>query len=642
MRPLTAFDIVLRIGLFGVALAVGIAAPAIHAATVDPDIAACDDVKDWNARIAGCSRLLARQKWPAKAQAQFYLQRAEGYVNLKQLQNARPDLEASVKLDPTNAVAQGEFSFVLTQLGDADRAIQSADQALRLNPNYGLAYIARAAALIQKGRLDEAIDAITRSITLNPKLPSNYLIRANAFAGKGDSDRALSDLDTFISLAPQEANGYNNRCWVLTAKGDLDNALTDCNQALKLDPNHALSYSNRGIIFFQKGDLDHALADFGQAIRLDPTYWAPFTGRGDVWRKRGDLGRALADYREAIRIAPRAARSYVSEGLVFEAQGQIDQARAAFKTAIDLPMTIGVTGAQGAIVESFKREQDTARARLVALGGDTSTMPAGPLFNNKVPPPAASSVAPATQQVLGRRIALVIGNGAYLNAPQLINPPNDARLIAKSLHDMGFEVSDGVNLDRAAMTKLIGDFLRAAATANTAVLYYAGHGVQIDGQNYLLPVDVKFTGVSDFTSEMTEVSTILAGLDDGIRANVVILDACRDNPLVQQTAQPASASRAITVPTGLASPSSLGKGATSGAGTLLAFATAPGDVALDGEGADSPFSLALARHISTPGHEVQQMLTRVRAEVVAATKGKQVPWSNSSLLGEVYLAGKPQ
>src|SRR5262249_59693108 len=135
------------------------------------------------------------------------------------------------------------------------------------------------------------------------------------------------------------------------------------------------------------------------------------------------------------------------------------------------------------------------------------------------------------------RIALVIGNGAYQNAPQLTNPANDARLIARDLRDMGFEVSDGVNLDRTAMTRLIADFLRAAATANIAVLYYAGHGVQIDGQNYLLPVDVRFTGESDLTSEMTGVSTILAGLDDGIRANIVILDACRNNPLAQKVAQ---------------------------------------------------------------------------------------------------------
>jgi tetratricopeptide (TPR) repeat protein len=624
--------VVRRIALLGFAAALLIGSPSLRAATVDPDIAACNDIKDWNNRIAGCSRLLARQKWPAKAMAQLYLQRGEGYVRLQQLQNARPDFEAAVKYDPSNAVAWGEGSYVYTQLGDADRGLQSADQALRLNPNYGVALLARAFALNQKGQADEAIATINRNIALNPNIPSNYIVRANAFAGKGDTDRALADLDRVIKLIPQDPAGYNNRCWVLTARGDLDNALSDCNQALKLDPNHAVSYSNRGIIFFQKGDLDRALADFGQAIRLDPLYWAPFTGRGDVWRKRGDLARALADYQEAIKIAPRAARSYVSEGLVFETQGRIDQARAAFKTAIDLPTTVGVTGAQGAIVESFRREQDTARARLAALG-DAATVPAGPLYSK----PPAPGATPAPPQPLNRRIALVIGNGAYQNAPLLTNPANDARLIARDLRGMGFEVSDGVDLDRAGMTKLIGDFLRAAATANIAVLYYAGHGVQIDGQNYLLPVDVRFSGASDLTSEMTGVNTILAGLDDGIRANIVILDACRNNPLVR----PANEGRSITAPTGLALPSSLGKGATSGAGTLLAFATAPGEVALDGDGADSPFSLALARHIGTPGLEVQQMLTRVRAEVVASTRGKQVPWSNSSLLGEVYLAGQP-
>jgi uncharacterized caspase-like protein len=131
----------------------------------------------------------------------------------------------------------------------------------------------------------------------------------------------------------------------------------------------------------------------------------------------------------------------------------------------------------------------------------------------------------------------------------------------------------------------------------------------------------------------------MAGLDDQLRTNILILDACRNNPMAPQVAA-AGAGRAIEA-SGLAAPSSLGSGSTLGAGTLIAFATAPGKVALDGEGANSPFSAALSRHIATPGLEVQQMLTRVRAEVVATTRNQQVPWSNSSLLGEVYLAEKP-
>ncbi len=189
------------------------------------------------------------------------------------------------------------------------------------------------------------------------------------------------------------------------------------------------------------------------------------------------------------------------------------------------------------------------------------------------------------------------------------------------------------------MQKMTRDFLRDAARAQVALVYYAGHGVQIDGRNYLIPVDVRLAGGGHLTDGMVDMDTILAALDDQVRTNILIFDACRNNPLDKQVAS-AGPHRAIEAGSGLAAPASLGAGATLGAGTLIAFATAPGQVALDGEGANSPFSAALSRHIGTAGLEVQQMLTRVRAEVVAKTSGKQVPWSNSSLLGEVYLAAK--
>jgi tetratricopeptide (TPR) repeat protein len=630
--------VVLRI-YFSLAALCLVGVPAANGANTDPDIAACDNLKDLDARVAGCTRLLARKNLPAKSQAILYLQRAQGYVRLQQFDRALQDYDASLKRDPNLAIALGERAIVYNQMGDPDHALQSADQAIRLDPIYILAYAARGNALSQKGQFDQAIDALNKSIGLDPKQQWLYISRSTVWNAKGETDRAVADLDTAIKLDPNQAVPYNNRCWVWTAKGELDNALADCNRALELDANFAVAYSNRGVVWFQKGELDSALSDFNKAIRIDPSYWAGFTGRGDVWRKKGELERALADFQQAIRISPRAARSFVSEGLVFEAQGQVDRARSAYEQAVALPASISVIGATGPVTESFRREQDTARTRLAALR-DSAAVPSGPLYPKIAPGASGATVAPASA-TLGRRIALVIGNGAYAHAPHLVNPANDARVIARNLRDMGFEVSDGIDLDRAAMTGLIADFLRAAATANTTVLFYAGHGVQIDGENFLLPIDVKFNGFNDLTSEMTNVSTILAGLDDSIRANIVFLDACRDNPFSQKVALPTDPSRAVRVATGLASPSSLGKGATTGAGTLLAFSTAPGQIALDGDGANSPFSLSLARHLGTTGLEVQQMLTRVRAEVVSVTHGKQVPWSNSSLLGEVYLAGKP-
>ena len=209
-----------------------------------------------------------------------------------------------------------------------------------------------------------------------------------------------------------------------------------------------------------------------------------------------------------------------------------------------------------------------------------------------------------------------------------------------TLRDIDFVVSEGIDHDRAAMEKTTRDFLREAARAQVALVRYAGHGVQVDGRNYLVPVDVQFQAGSRMTDAMMDMDTVMAGLDDQVRTNILILDACRNNPMAPQTAS-AGASRGIAVGSGLAAPASLGAGSTLGAGTLIAFATAPGQGALDGEGANSPFSTALSRHIGTPGIEVQQMLTRVRADVVAATKTKQAPGSNSSLLGEVYLAEKP-
>ena len=233
----------------------------------------------------------------------------------------------------------------------------------------------------------------------------------------------------------------------------------------------------------------------------------------------------------------------------------------------------------------------------------------------------------------------MIGNGAYAHVRALPNPPNDARAIAKSLRDIGFVVTEGIDLDRAAMQATIRDFLREAARAQVAVVYYAGHGVQIDGRNYLVPVDIEFRAGSGMTDAMMDMDTIMAGLDDQVRTNILILDACRNNPMAPQAGFRRSSPRHR---------SRIGAGRAGHARRRLdarcghadRVRNRAGQVALDGEGANSPFSAALSRHIGTPGLEVQQMLTRVRAEVVAATKSKQVPWSNSSLLGEVYLAEK--
>lgn len=531
-------------------------------------------------------------------------------------------------LAPTPASAQ-QFNTVLKRADDHrkarnfDRAIADATEAIKLNGKNATAYWVRGAAHVGRGDYDQAIEDLTRAVAVDPKYAAAFSWRAAAWKAKGDDDRALYDADQVVKLLPAVASGYNSRCLILENKGEYDRALPDCEKAVKISPDNALYHINRGTLLFRKGNLDRAMEDFGRAIRLDPADEGGYTGRGEVARAKRDFDRALADFDRAVKMNPNSARALVVRGLTHEARGDFAAAQLDYKTALTLPAFLRAQGSGAGYYRSVKREQDTARARLAVLSDPNR--------------PAEKQERPAGGPQL-RRIALVIGNGAYENTATLANPANDARVIAKALRVMGFEVIEGIDLKHDAMRRAINDFLRGATNAQIALAFYAGHGIQIDGKNFLLPVDVKLDG-PELAAGMTEADQVLAGLDDQIRTNIVILDACRDNPTVNATAQAASNSRSVTVRSGLAAPSGLGKGATVGAGTLLAFATAPGQVALDGTGDNSPFSAALARHISTPGLEIQQMLTRVRAEVVAATASKQVPWSNSSLLGEVFLVG---
>jgi uncharacterized caspase-like protein len=248
----------------------------------------------------------------------------------------------------------------------------------------------------------------------------------------------------------------------------------------------------------------------------------------------------------------------------------------------------------------------------------------------------AAMAGVSTPVAAADRVALVIGNGKYINANTLPNPPNDARAMAKALSNIGFDVSFGEDLDHTGMERLVRDFLRKSASAKIALIFYAGHGLQVEGRNYLVPIDAKLEAASDLNYETVKLDDILDSLNaDPSRANIIILDACRDNPLARTFAAHLGASRSAAVSTGLAAYS------TVGSGTLIAFSTAPGQVALDGDGANSPFTEGLLKYLATPGLEVRQMLTRVRDDVARATHDRQLPWDNSSLRGDVYLASAP-
>lgn len=543
-----------------------------------------------------------------------------------------------------------------TETTPADQMIAACSKivALKVFSGEQLAtiYFWRAVGWNKKGNYAQVISDATEAIRLKPST-AVYNLRGSAYYDKGEYDIAISDFDDALRMGPASGIIYHNRGNAWRGKGDYAKAIADYDAAIKAGPKSAFSYQNRGICRLALGDLDAALADINEAVRIDPSLPQPLINRGVIWRAKGDIERAITDTTEAIRLAKAKVpanimtppgsvliSAYTQRGLAYEAKGDAEHAKQDYAAVLE-----GQASDAGS-----KANQATAKVRLsllqeaAAAPRKAAEAPAAAPSGSAAPtavtaaPAAPAPATPAAQDAAGvRRVALVIGNGAYAHVRPLPNPTNDARAVAKSLREIGFTVSEGLDLEREAMQRTIHDFLREATRSQVAVVYYAGHGVQIDGRNYLVPIDIAFKEGGRLTDAMVDMDTIMAGLDDQIRTNILILDACRNNPMAPQLAS-AGPSRGIEASPGLAAPTSLGAGSTLGAGTLIAFATAPGQVALDGEGANSPFSAALSRHVGTPGLEVQQMLTRVRAEVVAATKGKQVPWSNSSLLGDVYLA----
>ena len=241
---------------------------------------------------------------------------------------------------------------------------------------------------------------------------------------------------------------------------------------------------------------------------------------------------------------------------------------------------------------------------------------------------AAAIAAGAGQALAEKRVALVIGNSAYQHAAPLKNPRNDANALAQSLIRLGFEVVKGLDLDKADFERTVRDFSRRLRGADVALLFYAGHGLQVNGVNYLAPIDAVLDEEGDLDFEALTLNTIQRQMERETKVNLVFLDACRDNPLARSLARSMGRTRSAAVGRGLA------RVETGNVESFIAFATDPGEVASDGDGRNSPFTTALLKHIETPGLDVAVLMRRVRKDVMAETKERQRPWTNSSLIRE--------
>ena len=231
-----------------------------------------------------------------------------------------------------------------------------------------------------------------------------------------------------------------------------------------------------------------------------------------------------------------------------------------------------------------------------------------------------------------KRVALVIGNSAYQNTPPLANPRNDASAIGQVLKRIGFDVDMVFDAGKSDMDQALRRFGNKLDGSRAAVFYYAGHGIQVDGINYILPVDANLKKERDLNWEVSDMTVVLKQMEGHNRVNLLFLDACRDNPLSQTLARSMGENRSASIGRGLAP-------MKASAGTLISYSTKDGEVATDGIGKHSPYTEALLKYIEMPGIEVGLMLRKVREEVIAATNKRQVPWEYGSLLGEFYFTG---
>lgn len=226
------------------------------------------------------------------------------------------------------------------------------------------------------------------------------------------------------------------------------------------------------------------------------------------------------------------------------------------------------------------------------------------------------------------RIALVIGNSAYKHTSPLDNPKNDAVVMSKVLTELGFDVISSLDLSQNDMKRAIKTFaqkLEEGGKGTVGLFYYAGHGVQVAGRNYLIPVTAKISSAVDVEIESIDLEVVTNAMNlAGNGFNVVVLDACRDNPFKSSTRSLSRGLARINAPKG----------------SLIAYATSPGDVAADGEGANSPYTAALVKVMQEPGLTIERVFKRVRVQVHEETKETQTPWESSSLTGDFYFLPK--
>jgi tetratricopeptide (TPR) repeat protein len=654
-------------------------APSRVATTFEQDQKLCNssDTKI-DEGIASCTRQITSGRWQGHDLAISYYNRGIFYYDKDDNDRAIADYTKALELSPNYTSAFNNRGNAYAAKGELDRAIADYDQAIKIDPKDPFRWNNRGLAWKRKGLFDRAIPDFDQAIKIDPGYTAAYTNRGETYEAKGDTERAKADYRAALAVPQKYSNGkyahdkaterlralgssttptvvaqpagttfeqdqklcnssdtklddgiaactrqiasgrwnghnlaisFYNRGIFYYDKDELDKAISDYTRALELSPEYSSAYNNRGNAWSAKGDLERALTDYDAAIRIDGKDPFRWNNRGLILRRKGDHDRAIADFDQAIKIDPGYTAAYTNRGQTYEAKGDIVRARADYHAALALPQKYS----------NGKYAHDKASERIAALASSAVTTP---------PPPRPSGgvVTPPTPQApMGKRVALVIGNGAYTAVGVLPNPIRDAEAITATLRRVGFTVIQETDLSKEKLDRALQRFAREADNADWALVYFAGHGIEVNGNNYLIPIDAKLEVDKDVDFEAVDLNKVISVVERAKRMRVVLLDACRDNPFkAKMRSTRVGATRSIKGGFAQVEPE---------AGTLVVYAAKHGETALDGDRGNSPFAMALMQNMVTPGLEIRKLFDLVRDDVLDMTNRKQQPFTYGSVPG---------
>jgi tetratricopeptide (TPR) repeat protein len=534
------------------------------------DVATCRERQsDTKVRLDACERLIALGQAAPKDRAVALAVRGEGFAQKRDYDKALAAFSSAIEADPDNMKIVNARGWAYERKGQDDLAMADYNRALQKFPSFALAYNNRGTLFLRKGALQSALDDFNAALKYAPNMYFAHANRGRVLALNKEFEPALADFAEAIKIDGNAPLAITLRCVAYIDMGRFDDAISDCNTVISKVPNAQFAMCSRAEAYMGKGNLDAALKDLNAVLALNPNNVRAHMDRGKLFERRRDLAQARADYRSAAF---------------------------ALTTFDELEVAMARKAAQERL------------AALTAQGpGPTNT---------------------------GRRIALVIGNGAYRNVHPLDNPPNDAKLIAAALRDVGFQAVTVTNdLTRDKFFDVLRAFANDAEKADWAVIYYAGHGFEVGGINYLVPVDARLAVDKDAETEAVALEQVLAAVGGARSLRLVMLDACRNNPFAP-TMQRTVALKLVDKGFSNIEPS---------AGFMVVYAAKHGETALDGEGADSPFAVALARDLKEPRVEVRKLFDIVRDDVWNATRHAQQPFTYGSPPGRedfYFVAGR--